>query len=144
MQEVYTYYWKHFAFMNKQANVSNPVAESVSNSDWLENKKINGKLKCLYWKWIFQFSCRHFAAPKETSSPNERWEGMLGVAASVLAVVWKQMQQLPAMLGPAVHRGKGTVRVRGGMSLWNGMWHGLRNDIIMRNVIYAEWPKEIN
>ena len=21
------------------------------------------------------------------------------------------------------------------------MWHGLRNDIIMRNVIYAEWPK---
>ena len=30
------------------------------------------------------------------------------------------------------------VRVKGGMSLWNGMWHGLRNDIIMRNVIYAE------
>ena len=32
---------------------------------------------------------------------------MLGDAASVLAVVRKQMQQLPAMLGPAVHRGKG-------------------------------------
>ena len=32
---------------------------------------------------------------------------MLGVAASVLAVVCKQMQQLQAMLGPAVHRGKG-------------------------------------
>ena len=31
-----------------------------------------------------------------------------------------------------------TVRVKGGMSLRNGMWHGLRNDIIMRNVIYAE------
>ena len=30
------------------------------------------------------------------------------------------------------------VRVKGGMSLRNGMWHGLRNDIIMRNVIYAE------
>ena len=37
-----------------------------------------------------------------------------------------------------------TVRVKGGMSLQNGMWHGLRNDIIMWNVIYAEWPKEIN
>ena len=31
-----------------------------------------------------------------------------------------------------------TVRVKGGMSLRNGMWHGLRNHIIMRNVIYAE------
>ena len=30
------------------------------------------------------------------------------------------------------------VRVKGGMSLRNGMWHGLRNDIIMQNVIYAE------
>ena len=30
-----------------------------------------------------------------------------------------------------------TVRVKGGMSLRNGMWHGLRNDIIMRNLIYA-------
>ena len=29
------------------------------------------------------------------------------------------------------------VRVKGGMSLRNGMWHGLRNDIIMRNLIYA-------
>ena len=36
------------------------------------------------------------------------------------------------------------VRVKGGLSLRNGMWHGLRNDIIMWNVIYAEWPKEIN
>ena len=30
------------------------------------------------------------------------------------------------------------------MSLRNGMWHGLWNDINMWNVIYAEWPKEIN
>ena len=29
------------------------------------------------------------------------------------------------------------VRVKGGMSLRNGLWHGLRNDIIMRNLIYA-------
>ena len=31
-----------------------------------------------------------------------------------------------------------SVRVKGGMSLWNGTWHGLRNDIIMWKVIYAE------
>ena len=36
------------------------------------------------------------------------------------------------------------VRVKGGMSLRNGMWHGLRNDIIMRNVIYGKWPKDTN
>ena len=32
------------------------------------------------------------------------------------------------------------VRVKGGMSLRNGLWHGLRNDIIMRNaIINAEY-----
>ena len=31
-----------------------------------------------------------------------------------------------------------SVRVKGGMSLRNGIWHGLRNDIIMRNLIYAD------
>ena len=36
-----------------------------------------------------------------------------------------------------------SVRVKGGMSLRNGMWHGLRNDIIMRNVKYGNWRKEI-
>ena len=29
-----------------------------------------------------------------------------------------------------------------GMSLRNGMWHGLQNDIIMRNLIYGKWRKE--
>ena len=29
------------------------------------------------------------------------------------------------------------VRVKGWMSLRNGMWHGVRNGIIMRNTIYA-------
>ena len=36
------------------------------------------------------------------------------------------------------------VRVKGWMSLRNGMWHGLRNDIIMRNSIHGKWCKEIN
>ena len=44
---------------------------------------------------------------EDTRRPTGWWEGMLGVAASVLAVECKQMQQLQAMLGPAVHRGKG-------------------------------------
>ena len=35
---------------------------------------------------------------------------MLGVVASVLAVVCKRMQQLPTMLGPAVHHGKDTIQ----------------------------------
>ena len=30
------------------------------------------------------------------------------------------------------------------MSLQNGMWHGLQNDIITRNVKYGKWRKEIN
>ena len=47
---------------------------------------------------------------------------MLGVAASVLAVVCKQMQQLQAMLGPAVHRGKGitykTLETKCNVNAW--------------------------
>ena len=34
---------------------------------------------------------------------------MLGVVASVLALMCTRMQQLPSMLGPAVHRGKDTT-----------------------------------
>ena len=36
------------------------------------------------------------------------------------------------------------VRIKDGMSLRNGMWHSLQNDIIMRNLIDAKWRKEIN
>ena len=36
-----------------------------------------------------------------------------------------------------------TVRVKIGMSLWNGMWHGLRIDIIIRNVIYENGAKKL-
>ena len=36
------------------------------------------------------------------------------------------------------------MSVRGGMSLLNGMWYGLRNDIIMRSLIYGKWRKEKN
>ena len=38
-----------------------------------------------------------------------------------------------------------TVRVKGGMNLWggmSGMWHGLPNDIIMRNLIYRKWRQK--
>ena len=34
--------------------------------------------------------------------------------------------------------------IKGGMSLRNSMWHGLRNDIIMRNLMYEKWRKEID
>ena len=34
------------------------------------------------------------------------------------------------------------VRVKGGMCLRNDVWHGLRTDMIMRNVKYGEWTKK--
>ena len=36
-----------------------------------------------------------------------------------------------------------SVRVKGGVSLRNGLWHGLGKDIIRRNLIYGKWCKEI-
>ena len=43
------------------------------------------------------------------TTPNIVAPTMLGVVACVLAVVYKQMQQLPTSLEPAVHRGKNTT-----------------------------------
>ena len=40
------------------------------------------------------------------NNPNIVAPTMLGIVACMLAVVCKRMQQLPTMLGPAVHRGK--------------------------------------
>ena len=42
----------------------------------------------------------------KATTPNIVGPTMLGVVASVLAVVYKQTQRLPTMLGPAVHRGR--------------------------------------
>ena len=43
--------------------------------------------------------------------------------------MWSVMARL-------LFRMRTAVRVKDEMSLWNGMWHGLGNDIIMRNVIH--------
>ena len=45
----------------------------------------------------------------DATTPNTVDPRMLGVVASVLAVVSKRMQQLPITLGHAVHRGKDTT-----------------------------------
>ena len=45
----------------------------------------------------------------DATTPNIVASTMLGVVACMLAVVCKRMQQLPTMLGPAVHRGKDTT-----------------------------------
>ena len=45
----------------------------------------------------------------DATTPNIVAPTMLGVVASVLAVVCKRMQQLPTMLGLTVHRGKDTT-----------------------------------
>ena len=44
------------------------------------------------------------------TTPNIVGAAMLEVVVYVLAVVCKRMQQLPFMLGPAVHRGKDTTQ----------------------------------
>ena len=46
----------------------------------------------------------------DTTTPDIVGPGMLGVVASVLTVVCKRMQQLPAMLGPAGYSGKDTTQ----------------------------------
>ena len=46
----------------------------------------------------------------DATTPNTVDPRMLGVVASVLAVVSKRMQQLPITLGHAVHRGKDTTQ----------------------------------
>ena len=45
----------------------------------------------------------------DATTPNIIGAIMLGVVACVLAVVCKRMQQLPTILGPAVHRRKDTA-----------------------------------
>ena len=45
----------------------------------------------------------------DATTPNIVAPTMLGVVASMLAVVCEQMQQLPTLLGPTVHRGKDTT-----------------------------------
>ena len=56
--------------------------------------------------------CVRFGSGVQTdaTTPNNVVPTMLGVVVCVLAVVCKRMQQLPTMLGPAVHRGKDTTR----------------------------------
>ena len=45
----------------------------------------------------------------DATTPNTLRPTIVGVNTSVLAVVCKRMQQLPTMLGHAVHRGKDTT-----------------------------------
>ena len=47
--------------------------------------------------------------PTDATTPNIVAPTMLGVVASVLAVVCKRMQQLLTLLAPTVHRAKDTT-----------------------------------
>ena len=51
---------------------------------------------------------------------------------------WDVAQASTGTLEYGFRSGILAVRVKEGMSLRNSMWHGLRNYIIMWNVIYAE------
>ena len=57
------------------------------------------------WKEVLTSGC----VQMDTTTPNIVASTVLGVVASMLAVVCKRMQQLPTMLGPAVHRRKDTT-----------------------------------
>ena len=46
----------------------------------------------------------------EATTPNSVGPRMLGVVASVLAMVWKRTKKLSTMSGPAVHRGKDRIQ----------------------------------
>ena len=46
----------------------------------------------------------------EATTPNSVGPRMLGVVASVLAMVWKRTKNLSTMSGPAVHRGKDRIQ----------------------------------
>ena len=54
----------------------------------------------------------------------------------------KNYQISPLPLFNSLFSQEKPVRVKGGMSLRNGMWHGLRNDIIMQNIIYGNSAKK--
>ena len=49
----------------------------------------------------------NYAKNYERNNSQHCW-ARLAVVTSVLAVLYKRIQQLPTMLGPAVHRGKDT------------------------------------
>ena len=49
----------------------------------------------------------NYAKNYERNNSQHCWD-WLAVVTSVLAVLYKRIQQLPTMLGPAVHRGKDT------------------------------------
>ena len=53
------------------------------------------------------------------------WKHTVNWSSAVFSVVWSESCEIKA------------VRVKGGKSLRNGMWNGVRNGIIMRNTIYA-------
>ena len=54
-------------------------------------------------------SCKLNYVQTDATTSNIVWPKMLGVIVSVLAVLCKRMQQVPTMLGLALHRGKFTT-----------------------------------
>ena len=60
-------------------------------------------------------------------------------AGSTVSVTTKLISDAAVAFRKDIKRQRaiGSVRVKGGKSLRNGMWHGVRSGIIMRNTIYA-------
>ena len=71
-------------------------------------------------------------------SPHSNYNRPSGIRSLCCTNLWCHMH-LFSKIPSALRWG-----LNGGMSLRNGMWHDLRNSIILRNLIYGKWRKEKN
>ena len=105
--------------LTKNCNYQHPLLSFTDNGTFLSCKP------CVYIiKFTTKWNCYDFSKSLTWLIFNTHWRHMAATAFGVAAV------------------SQGGGRVKDGMSLPNGTWHGLRNDIIMRNVKYENVAKE--
>ena len=134
-----------FCQLTLNETVLSLLANAV-NSDYDQGERVPCHVNLLA-RTSFENICFPFFLRKLTSISRQNWSceeipssQNSDKAAFLSSVVVNKNTASSVWKSTTVNR----VRVKDGLSLRNGMWHGLRNDIIMWNVIYAEWPKEIN
>ena len=116
-------HWRYFRFIQpffwtcdspptsswlRQDRYTNSWSEAADGTLWNENcqtLKSGEYSTAIQSQWYVKILAEFYE-----TTPNVVVPTMLGVVASVLAVVCKRMRQLPTMLRPAVHRGKDTTQ----------------------------------
>ena len=89
------------------------ITEKSGNFDVLISDNLVEGNKCMYL-----LLKRKSYVQTDAATPNIVGPTTLRVVASVLVVLCKRMQQLPTMLGPAVHCGKDTTQTMCNAGLW--------------------------